>query len=247
MKVLRAFFVFLLFSCCFSTANAQTPPPKPSPENWLTKKGHELLDVLSIAETKSRYIKLRHMAKEVFNQNEMPRLAMGKYWKDLSREQQEALKYIFFDYFVVTYGSFNMNLSNVSFQITEKVTSGKDLLLKTKIKLDPESFHEQAGFHKSSDNEKEKQQKKNNDFFEILFAIRENKAGYYIRDAKFEGQSIIMFLRSYLEKELNNAADPEEFLDKMRKTINKKYRAAEELAAAQKEKESKKAKQRQQY
>ncbi|MBR1946260.1 MAG: ABC transporter substrate-binding protein [Alphaproteobacteria bacterium] len=245
MKKLKAVFVFLLFlSSCFS-ARAQTAAAsaEQSPEAWLLKKGYELLDVLSIEETKARYLKLRRIAKEVFNQKEMPRLVMGKNWKNMSVEQQEALQLIFFDYFVVTYGSSSFSFRGVSLQVSEKVPAGKDILLKTKIKLkDEEQLYQsvksiQAQFGSGQKEDQEPSSQAEDGDFEILFALRKKQGGYYIRDAKFEGQSIIMFLRDQIEKEYKRASyDTDVFLEAMRQKINNRYRAAEDLAQKQKDK-----------
>ena len=127
---------FLIGACgCCVNVFAQTPAVKDTPENWLIKKGKELVSILSEEQTKSRYVKLRQIAKEVFNQQEMSRLAMGRYWRDLSADQQSALQYLFFDYFVVTYGSTSLGLKNVDIKITDKQPSGRDILLKAVVDI----------------------------------------------------------------------------------------------------------------
>ena len=245
MRKLKVFFVFLLFLCSCFPARAQTAAPsaEQSPEAWLVKKGYELLDVLSIEEAKARYLKLRHIAKEVFNQKEMPRLVMGKHWKNMSAEQQDALQLIFFDYFVVTYGSSSFNFREISLQVSEKVPAGKDILLKVKVKLkndealSSEVKELQARFGtEKKEGQKTASQNSGGDF-ELLFALRKMSTGYYIRDAKFEGQSIIMFLREQIEKEYKKVSyDTEAFLNAMRLKINNRYRAAEDLAQKHKDK-----------
>ena len=244
MKKIQKFLLFLVISvCCFATdgqtATTKTATAKPSAEAWLTKKGRELLDILSIPETKKRYLKLRRIAHEVFSQKEMPRLAMGKYWKELTPEQQETLRTLFFDYFVVTYGSFNFDFSQISFKVTEKIPSGKDLLLRTKIKINEKKARDELNAMKNSLPNKENSQPvtTNSEDVEAFFALRETETGYYIRDAKFEGQSVMMFLRSQLESEYKNVLKSETFLKNMQEKINRQYRAAEDLDKMQKEKE----------
>lgn len=209
-------------------SSVQTPP-----ETWLIKKGRELFEVLSVKETKSRYVKLRRLSKEVFNQSEMPRLAMGKYWKEMTPAQQEELQFLFFDYFVAEFGNFSMDFSNVSIHVTETVPSGKDILLKTAVKMERKNVKAAAAEDKP---QFFVEKPENNDSIEALFALRRTAGGYYIRDAKFEGQSILMFLRSRLEKEYRKVDfEAGKLLEKMRTKINSRYRAAEELAKAKKE------------
>lgn len=230
--------LFLLVGVCFFCADAyaQTPAVKLSPENWLKKKGSELVSILSEEETKTRYVKLRRIAKEVFNQQEMARLSMGRYWRDLSADQQAALQYLFFDYFVVTYGTTSLGVEKVDIKITEKQPSGRDILLKTQVDVDFNGIIPKEAAAKAAQ-EKRAAGKNDETYFEILFALREIPSGYYIRDAKVEGQSVLMFLRSQMEKELQAAGyDPEVFLEAMRKKINLRYRAAEDMAKARTEK-----------
>ena len=85
MKKIKFFLFFLTFLWAFPL-NAATNKPvvsKPSPEDWLVKKGQELVTILSEQDTKTRYLKLRKIAKEVFNKGEMTRLAMGRHWRTL--------------------------------------------------------------------------------------------------------------------------------------------------------------------
>ena len=236
MKKIRSFLFFLLGICFFCTdVCAQTPAVKLSPENWLKKKGSELVSILSEEETKTRYVKLRRIAREVFNQQEMTRLSMGRYWRDLSADQQAALQYLFFDYFVVTYGTISLGGEKVNIKITEKQPSGRDILLKTQISIDFDGAVPagSAGSALKTVQKKQADGKNDESYFEILFALRETPSGYYIRDAKVEGQSVLMFLRSQMEEELRSAGyDPEVFLEALRKKINQRYRAAEDLAKA---------------
>lgn len=236
MKKIRNFLFVLVGVCCFcANARAQTQSVKPSPESWLKKKGGELVAVLSEEETKTRYVKLRRIAKDVFNQQEMTRLSMGRYWRDFSADQQAALQYLFFDYFVVTYGASSLYVENVDIKVTEKQPSGRDILLKTRVNVDFGGGIFQNGSNAAQANRPAAKDDEN--YFEILFALREIPSGYYIRDAKVEGQSVLMFLRSQMEKELQSAGyDPEAFLENMRKKINLRYRAAEDMAKAKSEK-----------
>lgn len=199
----------------------------------MNEHGNQLLKILSEKETKTRYLKLRRFANTVFNRDEMSRLAMGKYWKDLSASERNALKEVLFDYFVVTYGSMEMNFQGISFKILETVKTGKDVLLKTKVDFsnkDKAAVDQIRKTVSSDGDDKNENENKNQDFI-ILFALRAGDQGYYIRDAKFEGQSIIMFVRKQLESEYRSVSyDTEDFLNKIRKKVNSRYRAAEDLA-----------------
>lgn len=229
-----ALFFAVVMMCCVSFSSRSLADTI-SPEAWLKDHGNQLLKILSEKNTKSRYLKLRRFANKVFNRNEMSRLAMGKHWKNMSDDQREALKEVLFDYFVVTYGSVEMGFQGFDLQILEKVNTGKDILLKTMVDIsgDGKDLAKQIKKKISSDDEN----KDEDTGFIILFALRTGANGYYIRDAKFEGQSIIMFVRERLEKEYKAVSyDMNQFLNELRTKINSRYRAAEDLAKKQKEK-----------
>jgi len=231
MKKLKICFIFFMAAFVCLPAKAQekhSAPARVSAEKWLIQKSGDLLNILSVQDAKSRYLKLRRFCKEVFNQKEMPRLAMGKYWKEMSPRQQEELQRLFFDYFVVTYGSFSFHSSNVFVRVTETVPQNRDLLMKVLVKMDLD-VKEKAAVPQNEKHPVADLQK--DGAFEIMFALRQRAGGYYVRDAKLEGQSILMFLRSHLEQEYKKAdSDMEKLLENVRKKINDRYRAAEDLA-----------------
>lgn len=226
MKNLKKIVIFLLAALPLCPSARAQSAAAPSPESWLVDRGYRLIRVLSEKETKPRYAGLRRLAAEVFDQNEMPRLAMGRYWRELTPKQQADLKFLFFDYFVVMYGTSSWDLSDAKLKITDKKPSGRDILLKVAVDMDGE-FRLPAVGHPPAD------AKTDENTLELLFALRETPAGFYIRDVKVIGQSVLMFLRSHLEKEYQSAAmDAEKLIDSMRDKINRRYRAAEELAKA---------------
>ncbi len=231
-KICFYFFVSLFSFDVF----AQTVSAKISPEDWLMNKGKELVKILSEEQTKARYVKMRRIAKDVFNQQEMSRLAMGRYWRDFSADQQSAFQYLFFDYFVVTYGTSSLGLDKVDIKIADKKASGKDILISTHITVDFAGAGAQnIPVKKQQDGVSSSGEERN--YFEIFFALRPTETGYYIRDAKVEGQSVLMFLRNQLEKEFQTAGyDPNELIGSMREKINLRYRAAEDMAKAEEEK-----------
>ncbi len=219
--VLKICLSVCLFLCAAAPfARAQTPAPKPTPEEWLKTKGMELIDILSVKDAKTRFLKLRKIARQVFHQTELPRLAMGRHWNAMTESQREALRSMFFDYFVVTYGSVSLGFDKVDLNVTDKVPSGRDILLKVSAAV---SFANGANRPDGG----------RDAALEMFFALRETPDGYYIRDAKIEGQSVLMFLRSKMDREMRAAQSVvDDFLESMRVRINSRYRAAEDLSKA---------------
>lgn len=223
MKTVFKICLFVCFCLCAVSvpARAKSVDAKPTPEQWLETKGLELIDILSVKDTKTRFLKLRKIARQVFHQTELPRLAMGKHWNAMTESQRDALRTMFFDYFVVTYGSFSLGFDKVDLNITDKVPSGRDILLKVSANV---RFATNSPRNETADGGR-------GSALEMFFALRETSDGYYIRDAKIEGQSVLMFLRSKMNGEMNAArSDVDAFLESMRTRINSRYRAAEDLS-----------------
>ncbi len=223
MKTVFKICLFVCFCLCAVSvpARAKSVDAKPTPEQWLETKGLELIDILSVKDTKTRFLKLRKIARQVFHQTELPRLAMGKHWNAMTESQRDALRTMFFDYFVVTYGSFSLGFDKVDLNITDKVPSGRDILLKVSANV---RFATNSPRNETADGGR-------GSALEMFFALRETSDGYYIRDAKIEGQSVLMFLRSKMNSEMNAArSDVDAFLESMRTRINSRYRAAEDLS-----------------
>ena len=223
MKTVFKICLFVCFCLCAVSvpARAKSVDAKPTPEQWLETKGLELIDILSVKDTKTRFLKLRKIARQVFHQTELPRLAMGKHWNAMTESQRDALRTMFFDYFVVTYGSFSLGFDKVDLNITDKVPSGRDILLKVSANV---RFAANSPRNETADGGQ-------GSALEMFFALRETSDGYYIRDAKIEGQSVLMFLRSKMNGEMNAArSDVDAFLESMRTRINSRYRAAEDLS-----------------
>lgn len=235
MKSFKIFAVMLIAACIFpAQASAQTAAVKPSPETWLKQKGADLVKALSEFETKARYIKVKQVAKSVLHQREFPRLAFGRYWKELDARQQDRYRNLFFDYFVVTYASMPLSFEQARVDVVEKQMSGNDILLKTKIDVSflMPDISMQIGAQKSPDESAASAGKSADDsrVIEVFFALRETPEGYYIRDAQLEGQSMLLFARKQLETEYKGAGYvPDAFLDKMQNLVRKKYMSAEEL------------------
>ncbi len=228
MKNLKKIAIFLLAALPLCPAARAQTAAAPSPESWLIDRGYRLIRVLSEKETKPRYVGLRRLAAEVFDQNEMPRLAMGRYWRELTPKQQADLKFLFFDYFVVMYGTTSWDLSDAKLKVTDKKPSGRDILLKVAVDTNGKFQLPAADGKNAADTAKPDE-----NTLELMFALRETPAGFYIRDVKVVGQSVLMFLRSHLEKEYQTAAmDAEKLIDSMRGKINRRYRAAEDMAKA---------------
>lgn len=185
-------------------------------EKWLSVKGQLLLEMLALSSSTKKRDALTGLAGEVFRQRELARLAIGRYWGELSPEQQEEYVSLFVPYFVSAYGAIPFPVDGVSFRMGGVTPSGKDLLVKTEVDLGDGA---QAAYEAAM-REDETFQKPEGTTMEIYFALRNKDGGFYIRDVNVMGKSMVMILRGMLEKMYKNAqTNPDEFIQAMRSKI----------------------------
>lgn len=188
----RLFFLFIVLLFKPSVAKQLTP------EQWLYKQGDALVAALSNKDDLQRYNKTLAVAEQVFHKNELSKLAMGKYWNNFTPEEQEKYRSLFFDYFITEYAKNPIPVQNTKFEIVDKI-EGKDILLK--VNLDGTQFiNDPALKYKTAEALSKINTPQVN--FEMIFAIRARKNGYYIRDVQIEGQSMVMFVRELMERQL---------------------------------------------
>lgn len=206
-------FIFLIILFFFKPSSAT----QMSPEQWLYKQGDALVAALSNKDDLQRYNQTIAIAEQVFHKNELSKLVMGKYWHNFSPEEQQKYRSLFFDYFVAEYAKNPIPVQNTKFEITEKV-EGKDILLK--VVLDGTQFiNDPALKYKNAEalskiNSPQVQ-------FEMFFALRPRNNGYYIRDIQIEGQSMVMFVRNLMERQLKKVGYmQDQFIEQMEQKIN---------------------------
>ena len=67
---------------------------------------------------------------------------------------------------------------------------------------------------------------------ELIFALRERDAGFYIRDVQVEGQSMLLFIRQKIEELYTRSDyDADLFLNKMKQKIDQSRYTRERAAA----------------
>lgn len=214
---MKRLFIFLFLLLAASPAFAGA-----SPEQWLETKGRELVDALSDKNGINRFENTKKIAETSFHRNELSRLAMGRYWRDLSADRQNQYRDLFLDYFLSVYTEDPLPVKDVKFQITDKRFAPKDVLLKVVVDALPSFARKNAETQTPDERMK----------LELIFALRERGDSFYIRDVQVEGKSMLLFVRQKIEELYTRADfDPDAFLDRMRQKINQSRYTRERAAA----------------
>ena len=219
----------LVFLLLLFPAQAFSEAKRPTPEEWLTLKGKNLIRALSHDSLKKRQEETLLVVSDAFNERELARLALGKYWIELNDEQKQIYSDMFIHYLVATYTNVSLPVDNIEFEIIATIPSNKDLLLKTTVKMNKGV---EEGVKVNTKNELLNMSNVNTEmpFFSLNFAIRPTEESYYIRDVQVEGKSILIFLRESLEKQFEKDQYlPDRFLKSLRETIEDSMKIAENL------------------
>lgn len=214
MKRLFIFLSLILF--------ARPAAAEISPEQWLEAKGEALIRALSDKNGVTRFENTKKIVEDAFHRNELSRLAMGRYWRELSAERQNRYRDLFLDYFLSVYTETPLPVKDVKFQITDKRFAPKDVLLKVVVDASTAFL----GAKPAAQNQSEQMR------LELIFALRERGGAFYIRDVQVEGQSMLLFVRQKIEDLYTRANfDADVFLNKMEQKINQSRYTRERAAA----------------
>ncbi len=204
---MKRLFIFLTLLLAVQPAFALN-----SPEQWLETKGDALIRALSDKDAANRFESTKKIAVDAFHRNELSRLALGRYWREFSAEQQSAYRDLFLDYFLAVYTESPLPVKDVKFRIVDKRLTPKDVLLKVSVDALPALNFMPA--------ETQAQARPEQMQLELIFALRERGDGFYIRDVQIEGQSMLLFIRKELESLYTRSGYiPDRFLDRMHQKV----------------------------
>ena len=187
-------FCFLLFICAdMSNASAA----KPNAKVWVNDKGRELLDTFNETNLSEKYRRLDKLFVEHIDLDYISKFVVGKYWRQMSTEQQKRYQGIFKRYALGVYKGFPLSFDQkIDFEVNS-VQAEKDYTdVTTTIILG------------------EKKDKQQPQTFLVVFRLVEVESGYKIIDLKFAESSLILSYRSrFYELFANDDGDIEWFLE----------------------------------
>ena len=164
---------------------------------WVNDKGRELLDTFNEPNLAEKYRRLDKLFVEYVDLDYISKFVVGKYWRQMSPEQQKRYQEIFKRYALGVYKGFPLSFEQkINFDVNS-VQSEKDYTdVTTSIVLEEKKDNQQP------------------QTFLVVFRLVEVEGGYKIIDLKFAESSLILSYRSrFYELFANDDGDIEWFLE----------------------------------
>ena len=170
---------------------------KPDAKAWVNDKGRELLDTFNETNLSEKYRRLDKLFVEHIDLDYISKFVVGKYWRQMSAEQQKRYQGIFKRYALGVYKGFPLSFDQkIDFEVNS-VQAEKDYTdVTTTIILGEKKDNQQP------------------QTFLVVFRLVEVESGYKIIDLKFAESSLILSYRSrFYELFANDDGDIEWFLE----------------------------------
>lgn len=164
---------------------------------WVNDKGRELLDTFNEPNLAEKYRRLDKLFVEYVDLDYISKFVVGKYWRQMSPDQQKRYQEIFKRYALGVYKGFPLSFEQkINFEVNS-VQSEKDYTdVTTSIVLEEKKDNQQP------------------QTFLVVFRLVEVEGGYKIIDLKFAESSLILSYRSrFYELFANDDGDIEWFLE----------------------------------
>ncbi len=191
-------------------------------ENWANHKGEEILNILADKNLAQKYEKLDKILYQDIDLDNAARFAVGKYWKTMTKEQQNRYVPLFKKYIAGLYKGYPLDLGkgSIGFKVSKVLQnkSGVDVFCDIQLKQPL----------KDSKN-------KNAASFKVLFVLVKNNGHIQVRDLKIGESSLLLAFRSRFYHIIYDESDEEIdwFLDDLQTiTDDNEQKNAEKLENA---------------
>ncbi len=135
-------FLQLIIFCFVSFADVALCAEKISQqeaESWTYQKGKDLLDTFALQDISVKYAKLDEMFLNDIDLDYIGKFVIGKYWRQMTKEQQERYMPLFKRYSLSLYKGFPLNFDfDINFKVASVKTEKNYTDINTLITLDGE-------------------------------------------------------------------------------------------------------------
>ena len=112
--------IIFCFACFVGVASAAEKISPKEAEVWVNQKGKELLETFSLKDIRTKYAKLDDMFLNDVDLDYIGKFVVGKYWRQMSKEQQERYIPLFKRYSLSLYKGFPLNFNfDINFKVTK--------------------------------------------------------------------------------------------------------------------------------
>lgn len=200
----RNFFLQLIIFCFLALATfpVQATIAEPQAREWVEDKGNLLLAAFGEEKLLNKYQKLDELFLEYVDLDSIGKFVIGKFWRQMTPEQQERYSSLFKRYALAVYKGFPLNFKNrVDFEVTKISQNKNNTGVMTAIHLKPEKGEQPAvGVQ--------------NNTIMVEFLLTEKNGKIQIVDIKIAESSLILSYRSrFYQMVANSDDDLEWFLE----------------------------------
>ncbi len=191
--------IFLFLSFASVTAKA-APVTSSEAEVWAKEEGQKLLQTFGEPDIAKKYAMLDEMLIRDIDLDYVSKFVLGRYWRQLSADQQEQYQQLFHRYAMSLYKGFPLDFdsSTIDFEITKVIPTDKNTTVRAKINLQKNQSAEQQPL---------------SDIF-VDFVLHRNNEKIQIIDLKLGESSLILSYRSrFYEMIAKNDDDVTWFLE----------------------------------
>lgn len=199
--------LFLALNLYVPTAAANVAPKRAS--IWAQNKGDEILQILTSEDSPEKYEKLDTILHNDVDLPYAAKFVIGKYWRQMSEDQQEKYVSLFSRYMENLYKSYSLDIKKgaISFQTDKVITGDKNTDVYCTI-----FFNNLNGT-----TEEEKPQG-----IPVIFVIHTENNHIKVRDIKFGETSFLIYYRQYFQQQIHEEYDDEIswFLEDLEMRVN---------------------------
>lgn len=194
-----------------------TPVPPPEAAAWAEEKGALLLTTFKEPDLQKRYQTLDRLFVEYVDLDYVSRFVVGKYWRQMTPEQQKSYQQIFNRYALAVYKTFPLEFAHsLRYEVTGAIIEGKNTVVSSVVHV--------------SLKETEPPQ----DFL-LQFRLDKNRGKIWLQDIKMAESSLILSYRSrFYEMIAANDGDIEWFIEDLTDlTLSAEKQTQNRLSASQ--------------
>lgn len=178
---------------CYSAENASALTPQTA-EQWAKNKGEQILQILSAPSSAQKYEQLDAILSQDIDLDHAARFVVGKYWRQMTPEQQAEYVPLFKRYVSALYKSVPLDIKTdfIRFQIdkTSQTATGVEVWCTI--------FAPQIG--KTAENQSQSGIK-------VLFILTDANGHVQVRDLKVEESSLLLSYRDRFYKMIHEDSD----------------------------------------
>ena len=207
----------IIFLFCFFSSHTLYAEPLNEAEarKWVEEKGQQLLTTFGETDIAKKYAELDEMMVAYIDFDYVSKFVMGRYWRQMSTDQQTAYRDLFKRYALSIYKGFPLDFDSnkIDFEVVKIIPDDRKTVVRIKIHLDKERVNEQNPIA---------------DIF-IDFHLRQQNNAIKIIDLKLGESSLILSYRSrFYEMIAKNDDDIEWFMEDLRDITEAAERTVEE-------------------